>query len=165
MRDLSGQKHRLHSCPRLPWNRKVSSRWKKIAHLLLGLAVIASVVRLDRPVQAGTSLAITPSGKEVAWRAGTTITYHVDQGPLGTLSNEQAVAMVDELFALWQNVPTASLSIQRAGSLPVDVTASNYMSYRNNNADSYHPIIFDSDGSITDAIFGAGARMKAMLLT
>jgi uncharacterized protein (TIGR03437 family) len=81
----------------------------------------------------------------------------VDQGPLGTLSNEQAVAMVDELFSLWQNVPTASLSLQRAGALPVDVTAANFASYRNNSADAYHPIIFDTDGSITDSVFGAGA--------
>ncbi len=157
MRDRTGQEHRLHLRPYLPQNHQASSPWKQIVHLLLSIALLASVVPLERPLQAGTSLAITPSGKEVAWRTGTTITYHVDQGPLGSLSNEQAVAMVDELFALWQNVPTASLSIQRAGSLPVDVTSSNHMTYRNNNADAYHPIIFDSDGSITDAIFGAGA--------
>jgi uncharacterized protein (TIGR03437 family) len=111
---------------------------------------------VSNSVQAGTSLAITPSGKEATWRAGTPVTYHVDQGSLGTLSNEQAVALVDELFALWQNVPTVSLSLQRAGSLPVDVTAANYTSYRT-SADSYHSVIFDTDGSITDAVFGAGA--------
>jgi uncharacterized protein (TIGR03437 family) len=153
MRDLSGQSHsprsyRLHNTP---------SYGKKIAHFLLSLALLASAMRFDSTVQAGTSLAVTPSGKEVAWRAGTTITYHVDQGPLGTLNNDQAVAMVDELFGLWQNVPTASLSLQRAGSLPVDVTAANFASYRSNSADAYHPIIFDTDGSITDSVFGAGA--------
>jgi len=153
MRDLSGHSHR----PRLRYKRNASSHWKKMAHLLLSVALIASVLRWDQPVQAGTSLAVTPSGKEVAWRGGTTITYHVDQGPLGPLSNEQAVTMVDELFGLWQNVPSASLSLQRAGALPVDVTSANYASYRTNSADSYHPIIFDTDGSITDAVFGVGA--------
>ena len=157
MRDLTDQEHRLHLRPCLHCNRNAPSRWKKIAHLFLSVALIASVLPLSHPVQAGTSLAVTPSGKEVAWRAGTTITYHVDQGPLGTLNNDQAVAMVDELFGLWQNVPTASLSLQRAGALPVDVTASNHLSYRTNSADAYHPIIFDTDGSITDAVFGAGA--------
>ena len=157
MRDLTDQEHRLHLRPCLHRNRNAPSRWKKIAHLFLSVALIASVLPLSHPVQAGTSLAVTPSGKEVAWRAGTTITYHVDQGPLGTLNNDQAVAMVDELFGLWQNVPTASLSLQRAGALPVDVTASNHLSYRTNSADAYHPIIFDTDGSITDAVFGAGA--------
>jgi uncharacterized protein (TIGR03437 family) len=153
MRDLSGQSHSPRSYR--PYN--TPSRGKKFVHFLLSLALFASALRLEQPVQAGTSLAVTPSGKEVAWRAGTTITYHVDQGPLGTLSNEQAVAMVDELFSLWQNVPTASLSLQRAGALPVDVTAANFASYRNNSADAYHPIIFDTDGSITDSVFGAGA--------
>jgi uncharacterized protein (TIGR03437 family) len=116
------------------------------------------MLRLDSPVQAGTSLAVTSSGKEVAWRTGTTVTYHVDQGSLGSLGNDLAVALVDELFGIWQNVSTANLSLQRAGSLPVDVTAANYTSYRQNNgSDAYHPIIFDTDGTITDAVFGAGA--------
>jgi uncharacterized protein (TIGR03437 family) len=124
------------------------------------LRFVLCVVLLTGALQleAGTPQAVTPSGKEVAWRAGAPITYHVDQGPLGSLSNAQAVALVDELFALWQNVPTASLTIQRAGTLPVDVTAANFSSYRqNNNSDPYHPIIFDTDGTITDAVLGAGA--------
>ncbi len=131
---------------------------KKAACLFLSLTLVAGCLKFNSPVQAGTALAITPSGNAVAWRAGTTVTYHVDQGPLGTLSNAQAVALVDELFGLWQGVSSANLSTQRAGSLPVDVTASNFTSYRtNNNSDSSHPIIFDTDGTITDAVFGAGA--------
>ena len=152
MRDLLDQSPCAHSS----FIHNVAPRWKKMVHFWLSLALIAGVLPLNRSVHAGTSLAVTPSGKEVAWRAGSTITYHVDQGPLGTLSNGQAVALVDELFGLWQNVPTASLSLQRAGSLPVDVTAANHTSYRT-TADSYHSIIFDTDGSITDAVFGVGA--------
>jgi len=125
---------------------------------LLSVMLLTSALRLERPTQAGTPQAVTPSGKEVAWRAGTPVTYHVDQGALGSLSNAQAVALVDELFSLWQNVPTASLSTQRAGVLPVDVTAANFASYRQNtNSDAYHPIIFDTDGTITDAVLGTGA--------
>ncbi|HEX4946205.1 MAG TPA: hypothetical protein VFZ34_06065 [Blastocatellia bacterium] len=149
MRDLSRHSSRPHLA-------RMSS-WKKIVYYLLSLTLLASILPADRSVQAGTSLAVTPSGKEVAWRAGTTITYHVDQGPLGTLSNAEAVAMVDQLFGLWQSVPTANLSIQNGGSLPVDVTSANYLSYRNNNTDAYHPIIFDTNGAVTDAVFGAGA--------
>jgi hypothetical protein len=146
MRDLARNRH--HS-----W-----LSYKKVVCFLLSLALLAGCFQFNHSVQAGTALAITPSGKAVAWRTGITITYHLDQGPLGSLSNTQAVALVDELFALWQNVPSASLSIQQAGSLPVDVTSSNYTSYRtNNNSDAYHPIIFDTDGTITDAVFGAGA--------
>ncbi|MFN7927801.1 MAG: hypothetical protein U0Y68_07620 [Blastocatellia bacterium] len=125
---------------------------------VLWVALLLGCLNFTLPVQAGTALAITPSGNAVAWRAGTTVTYHVDQGPLGTLSNAQAVALVDELFGIWRNTSSANLSIQNAGTLPVDVTAANYTSYRtNNNSDAYHPIIFDTDGTITDAVFGAGA--------
>lgn len=147
MRDLTGQ-----LCPRdLSF---FPSRKAVLLLLILLLGGLQSAV----PVQAGTPLAVTPSGNLVTWRAGTTITYHVDQGPLGTLNNAQAVALVDELFGIWRNVSSANLTIQNAGALPVDVTSSNYTSYRtNNNSDAYHPIIFDTDGSITDAVFGAGA--------
>lgn len=156
MRDLSGQPRRSHLRSHRN-NSSSSSLGNQIVHFLLSLAVIVSVMPLNRPVQAGTSLAVTPSGKEVAWRMGTTITYNVDQGPLGSIANDQAVAMVDELFGLWQSVPTASLTVQRGAALPVDVNGSNYTSYRGVTSDAYRPIIFDTDGTITDAIFGAGA--------
>ena len=154
MRDLSGQRR-----PRvLSLQNRTPFTLKKVVCVLLSFTLMIGFLKFNSPVQAGTSLAITPSGRAVAWRAGTTITYHVDQGPLGTLNNAQAGALVDELFGVWQNVSSANLSTQRGGSLPVDVTAANYTSYRsNNNSDAYHPIIFDSDGTITDAVFGGGA--------
>ncbi len=125
---------------------------------LLGVVLLIGGLRMEPSTHAGTPQAVTPSGTEIAWRAGTPVTYHVDQGALGSLSNAQAVALVDELFAIWQNVPTANLSVQRAGTLPVDVTAANVASYRQtNNSDPYHPIIFDTDGTITDAVLGTGA--------
>ena len=156
MRDLSGQ---LHLCltnlkgqsPRLA---------NKIVHLLLCVILVTGSLKFDHPAQAGTPLAVTKNGKEVAWRTGTTITYNVDQGNLGTLNNTQAVALVDELFGIWQSVPSVSLTVQKGAQLPVDVTAANHTSYRSynsNNPDPYHAIIFDTDGSITDAVFGVGA--------
>ncbi len=154
MHDPSGQRHPHW----LSLRSRTPHLLKKATCFLLSLTLLVGFLKFDHPVQAGTSLAITQNGNAVAWRAGTTITYHVDQGPLGTLSNAEAVALVDELFGLWQNVSSANLSLQRAGSLPVDVTAANYTSYRsNNNSDAYHPIIFDTDGTVTDAVFGAGA--------
>ena len=158
MRDLTGREHCPRVRPRAKKNWDAASLRNRVAHVCLSLALVLGALPWRQPVQAGTSLAVTPSGKEVAWRAGNVVTYHVDQGPLGPLSNDQAVALVDELFGLWQNVPTANLTVQRAGYLPVDVTAANYTSYRpNTNSDPYHPIIFDTDGSITDAVFGFGA--------
>ena len=132
--------------------------FKQTIHFLLSFALILGAFRFETNVQAGTPLAVTAHGKEVSWGAGATITYHVDQGPLGSLNNTQATALVNELFGTWQAVPGANLTIQNGGVLNVDVNSSNYTSYRaNNNGDAYHPIIFDNDGSITDSVFGVGA--------
>lgn len=113
---------------------------------------------ISRTAAAGTPLSVTSAGKEVTWGAGATVTYQCDLGPLGTLTNAQAVAMVDQLFNTWKAVPTANLNVQNTGFLPVDVNSTNYTTYRTNNgSDSYHPVIFDNDGSITDSVFGVGA--------
>lgn len=126
-------------------------------HLALTLCtlLLVSLTQPPAPVQAGLPLVVTPSGRVVAWHS--TITYHIDQGPLGALNNAEASALVQELFQRWQAVPSASLKIQMSGAMPLDVTAENYTGYRNAVTDSYHPIIFDTDGSITDAILGQGA--------
>ncbi|MBW7886890.1 MAG: T9SS type A sorting domain-containing protein, partial [Bacteroidetes bacterium] len=47
-----------------------------------------------------------------------------------------------------------------ADTLPVDVTGANWTSYSSLSGvklDGINPIVFDSDGSITDAMFGAGS--------
>ena len=132
--------------------------FKQSIHFMLSFALMLGAFRFETKIQAGTPLAVTAHGKEVSWGAGAAITYHVDQGPLGTLTNTQAVALVNELFGIWQAVPGANLTIQNGGALNVDVNSTNYTTYRaNNGQDSYHPVIFDTDGSITDAVFGGGA--------
>ncbi len=132
--------------------------FKQSVHFMLSFALMLGAFRFEANVQAGTPLAVTAHGKEVGWGTGAAITYHVDQGSLGNLNNTQAVALVNELFGTWQAVPGANLTIQNGGALNVDVNSTNYTTYRaNNGQDSYHPIIFDTDGSITDAVFGGGA--------
>lgn len=145
---------RVHSRKAQPF----SNFFKQTIHFLLSFALILGAFRFETNVQAGTPLAVTAHGKEVSWGAGAAITYHIDQGSLGTLNNTQAVTLVNELFGTWQAVPGANLTIQNGGALNVDVTSTNYTSYRTNTGgDAYHPIIFDTDGSITDAVFGSGA--------
>jgi hypothetical protein len=55
-------------------------------------------------------------GQPVTW-AGGQLHYYVDQGPLGPLSNSQAVAMVDSAAAIWSAVPTAAIKLTDAGPL------------------------------------------------
>src|SRR4030095_2187622 len=83
------------------------------------------------------------------------VLYRVDSGPLGTLTNKQATALVDRIFGLYSNIPTADIHFANAGPIldpatgnPVDVTMANagrFLSTR--NPTFQNPIIFDSDGS------------------
>ncbi|WP_263351431.1 IPT/TIG domain-containing protein [Acidicapsa acidisoli] len=105
-------------------------------------------------------------GQPVIWPGGQ-VKYFVDQGPLGPVSNAQAVAMVDAAAAIWSAVPTAAVNLTDSGSLAEDVNGSNVFA---GNGFLYAPadvaptatstpvaVIFDSDGSVMDALEGAGA--------
>ena len=72
-----------------------------------------------------------PTGKTpVAYpNGGQNISMHLDQGSLGSRSKAQADAIFNQAFALWNNVPTASITLLRGPDLPVDVTAANIGTY------------------------------------
>ncbi len=106
-------------------------------------------------------------GQPVHW-AGGQVHYYVDQGSLNNqVSNQQATTMVDAAAALWSAVATAAVTLVDAGQLNEDVSSSNIVAA---NAVIAQPadvtpsaanypvgIIFDADGSVTNAVFGAGA--------
>lgn len=100
------------------------------------------------------------------------VTYATDPGALSaSVTHAQADAMVAAAAAVW-NVPYASLTLAQAGTLaehvssanayfdgtrmvfPADVSASNYLSIP-------IAVIYDSDGSVTDQLLGAGASSPA----
>ena len=109
-------------------------------------------------------------GQPVIWPGGQ-LHYYVDQGPLGPLSNAQATQMVDAAAALWSAVPTAAVNLADAGNLAEDVNGSNVLAGNGVFAapSDVTPgatgtpvaVIFDSDGSVIDAIEGAGASEPA----
>jgi hypothetical protein len=102
---------------------------------------------------AGPSL-VSPNGSPIRWGSQhIPVSYYVDQGNLGSLTNAEAVALVDLAFNAWQGVPTTSVRFQRAGTTTGDVTGANVVSFLN----SQNPVLFDSDGSIVDALQGVGA--------
>ena len=104
-------------------------------------------------------------GQPLHWTGGK-INYYVDQGALGaTVSNQQAVAMVDAAAALWSAVPTAGVTLTDKGSLAEDVSGSNTIPGSNNTfaapadvtpSSTGFPvgIVFDADGSVLDTLFG-----------
>jgi hypothetical protein len=108
-------------------------------------------------------------GQPIHW-AGGQVNYYVDQGPLNTVTNQQATAMVDAAAALWSAVPTAGVTLTDAGPLNEDVNGSNMPVSLDVRPDHRSPptspppppgypvaVIYDADGSVIDALFGAGA--------
>jgi hypothetical protein len=118
-------------------------------------------------------------GQPVHW-AGGQVNYYVDQGPLSaSVNNQQATAMVDAAAALWNAVPTAGVTLADKGQLNEDVSGANIVVSGTNftvtgeqtnqlgvitapadttpSATSFPlGVIFDADGSVIDAVFGAG---------
>ena len=106
-------------------------------------------------------------GQPVHWSGGA-VSYYVDQGPLNSsIDNQQATAMVDAAAALWSAVPTAGVTLVDAGQLNEDVSGANIVAGNQiisqptdvaPTATAYPVgVIFDADGSVINAIFGAGA--------
>jgi hypothetical protein len=104
-------------------------------------------------------------GQPLHW-AGGQVKYYVDLGPLnGSIDNQHATTMVDTAAALWSAVPTAGVSLLRAGSLNEDVSGANVVAGNQSiaqpsdaapSATSYPlAVIYDADGSVLDAVFGA----------
>ena len=143
---------------------------------LLRLAVAAAIVfffavlsRAGGPENiAGTTyFNASATGQPLVWPQGQ-ITYYTDQGDLSPiLPNASANAFVANAFSQWTAVPTAALAATSGGQLAEDVTGANITV---SNGVITGPaditpsatgtpvgIVYDYDGSVTDALIGAGA--------
>ena len=108
------------------------------------------------------------TGQPLVWSQGI-VTYYTDQGDLSALMpNASANSFVAGAFAQWTAVPTAALAIISGGQLAEDVNGSNVT--LNSDGTINMPadvqstatgtpvgIVYDLDGSVTDALLGAGA--------
>src|SRR5262245_7124337 len=105
------------------------------------LCALVSVTRAGGPIQPCTD------GQAFVWpNGGAGIPYNPDRGTLGALSHSEAVALIEAAFAVWSNVPSATVSFVNAGELPVDVDISNFEPYLFPDApDGLNPVVFDSD--------------------
>jgi hypothetical protein len=126
-------------------------------------AALALVVLLLWPMNApaGGPLAVGGtfgvSGQPFTWSTAAPVAYRTDGGNLGRLTNAQAIARVQAMFQVWQDVPTAAIAYTRAGQIAAttgfsdgDVTtATEYNAVEtacNNGQQS--PIIFDATGAL-----------------
>jgi hypothetical protein len=107
-------------------------------------------------------------GQPLTWSQGE-VNYYTDQGSLSPiLPNSAANALVASAFAQWTAVSTATLSATNAGQLAEDVNGSNIAVGADGAVTAPADIIpsatqtpvgvvYDYDGSVTDALLGAGA--------
>jgi hypothetical protein len=108
------------------------------------------------------------SGQPLIWPLGQ-ITYYTDQGDLSPLMpNASANALVADAFSQWTAVPTAAIAAASGGQLAEDVNSTNV--FINSDGSISMPadiqptatgtpvgIVYDYDGSVTDALIGSGA--------
>ena len=111
----------------------------------------------------------TTMGQPIIWSGGQ-LNYYTDQGDLSPiLPNSAANAFVANALAQWTSVSTAAITANAAGQLAEDVNGNNVEV--NSEGVGTAPaditpsatqtpigIVYDYDGSVTDALLGEGAE-------
>ncbi|HTS34475.1 MAG TPA: Ig-like domain-containing protein [Candidatus Solibacter sp.] len=107
------------------------------------------------------------AGQPLVWPQGL-ITYYTDQGDLSPiLPNADANSFVADAFSQWTSVPTAAIAASSGGQLSEDVNGTNVIVSANGisvpsdiqSTATTTPVgvVYDYDGSVTDALIGSGA--------
>jgi len=131
------------------------------------LALVAATAWAGGPRFITGTSGYAQAGIPMAWYTAQPM-YFTDPGDLSSgVTHAQADAMVASAAGVW-NVPTANITLAQGGQLsehvsgansyfngtdvvfPADVEATNYQAIQ-------IPIVYDSDGSITDLLLGGGA--------
>ena len=137
------------------------------ATLLILIAVFAKAGGPKYVVGSSFFTAGSP-GQPITWANGT-ITYYTDQGNLSPiLAGPDADAFVADAFSRWSAPSTVALTAIHGGQLAEDVSGANVI--RNPDRSITMPadiqpsatsmpvgVVYDYDGTVTDALLGAGA--------
>jgi hypothetical protein len=99
----------------------------------------------------------TMNGAPVKYNNASAITYKTDLGAMGSFSNTVATNLSVTSFSTWQSVSTAQITFTNGGQLASDITGANYTTVIDKFNDGINPIVFDTDGSIIDAMLGVNA--------
>jgi hypothetical protein len=108
------------------------------------------------------------TGVPLTWAQGA-VSYYTDQGNLSPiLPGPAADALVADAFSQWTSIPTAAIAATHSGQLAEDVNGSNV--FVNGDGTITMPadimptaittpvgIVYDLDGSVTNALLGQGA--------
>jgi hypothetical protein len=151
-------------------NKAHSISWPAVALAILFLFLFPGHARAGGPKYVAGSSFFNPSamGQPITWSLGQ-INYYTDQGDLSPiLPNSAATAFVSNAFNQWTSISAAALTATNAGQLGEDVNGSNIAVDSSGTvtapaditpAATQDPvgIVYDFDGSVTDALLGAGA--------
>ena len=105
-----------------------------------------------------------PNGNTPVTYQNPDITVHIENGDLGTRTNDIADVLVQSAFGLWNNVNTSNVNliIDEIQLELIDIDINNFDTYIPNidgtifNADdNLNPVVYDSDGKIIEAFFGS----------
>jgi hypothetical protein len=129
------------------------------------IAVMIAVLAIVPLASAGGPLLVgSPKfgvdGQPFVWDNTQTISYRTDSGALGSMSNATANTHVQKAFTTWSQVPTASISAQRIGTLlgvangHVATIADFDAVYGSCNNGEQSAMIYDTDGSIFKQLIG-----------
>jgi hypothetical protein len=149
--------------------KRRSVLWQRLFIAAL-LIFLASFVKAGGPryVVGSSFFTAASPGQPITWANGT-ITYFTDQGNLSPiLTGPDADAFVADAFARWTAPPSVALIAIRGGQLAEDVSGANVI--RNPDRSITMPadiqpsatstpigVVYDYDGTVTDALLGAGA--------
>ena len=142
----------------------------RLAAALALILIFVTLARAGGPKYVAGSSYFNPStmGQPLTWSLGQ-VNYYTDLGDLSpVLPNSAANAFVASAFAQWTSVSTAALTATNAGQLAEDVNGNNIAVDSNGtviapaditSSATQAPvgIVYDYDGSVTNALLGAGA--------
>ncbi|MGE3800661.1 MAG: choice-of-anchor D domain-containing protein [Candidatus Kapaibacterium sp.] len=106
------------------------------------------------------------SGNPTTWdiKGSGPIALYLDRGPLGQFDSATAYSIVEQSILAWDSVEGSYLQMIIAGSLDHNVTSATdpLISGISSVTDGIVPVIYDDDGSITDARLGVGAKNSVL---
>ena len=153
----------------VPKNMAAHSFFFRLAAALAIVVLFAVLARAGGPKYVAGSSYFNPStmGQPLTWWLGK-VNYYTDRGDLSPiLPNNSANVLVADAFAQWSSSSTSALTVTSAGELAEDVNGSNIAvdstgtltapaDVAPSATESPVGIVYDFDGSVTDALLGAG---------
>lgn len=135
----------------------------KLPFLILVFSFLFHIIPVS--AYAGGPLLVSRSGEAFLWDNNEPIAYFTDQGSLGSLDNDAAIALIADSFSKWSSSSLSSVNLNfvRSGSLEGDIdTLVEYESLVLDCDNSPNAIFFDDDGAIIEALFGAQKKTEVI---